>query len=221
MSSESTFERAVISPALLQKIDLNKPLNPEFDLGMSKWISPEYDAAVKWSRANKENEEPPSKKPKLSLTLKKKSSDRFSTDEFKEAAKGVIPNNTKSSNEWAMRNLAAWSENRNSILPDDPVPKDLLSCTGAAVVCKWLCCYVQETKKENGLPYPATTLRSLLAALQCVLHSNKVPFNIFNKFDMRFRYLHTTLDTVCVSLSKEGIGAEVKHAAVVSLEHEI
>ena len=29
-----------------------------------------------------------------------------------------------------------------------------------------------------------------------------------------------TLDTVCVALRKEGIGADVKHATVISLEHE-
>ena len=29
-----------------------------------------------------------------------------------------------------------------------------------------------------------------------------------------------TLDTVCISLRKEGVGTEVKHAAVVSVEHE-
>ena len=97
---------------------------------------------------------------------------------------GVVPTNTKLSNEWAMRNLNAWMKNRNKVAPDNPVPADLLSCGDASVLCKWLCCYVQETKKENGLPYPATTLRSLLAAIQRVLHSNKVPLNIFDKSDM-------------------------------------
>ena len=128
--------------------------------------------------------------------------------------------NTKSINEWALRNLSAWMENRNILIPDDPVPSDLLSCADASVLCKWLCCFVQETKKENGLPYPATTLRSLLAAIQRVLHSNKIPLNLFDKSDMRFRDLHMTLDTVCVSLRKEGVGAEVKHATVISIEHE-
>ena len=37
---------------------------------------------------------------------------------------------------------------------------------------------------------------------------------------MWFRDLHMTLDTVCVSLRKEGVGAEAKHAAVISIEHE-
>jgi hypothetical protein len=169
--------------------------------------------------------QPPScKKPRASLSLKKSSSDRFSkpvtSPQRRDAAKGVVPTNTKLNNEWAMRNLNAWIHNRNEMAPDDLVPADLLSCGDASVLCKWLCCFVQETKKENGLPYPATTIRSLLAAIQRVLHSNKVPLNLFDKSDMRFRDLHMTLDTVCVSLRKEGVGTEVKHAAVVSVEHE-
>ena len=111
-------------------------------------------------------------------------------------------------------------EYRNTAVPDDPVSPNLLSSSDAATLCKWLCCYIQETKKENGQAYPASTLRSLLAALQRMMHANKVPFNIFDKADMLFRDLHMTLNTVCVSLCKEGVGAAVKHAAVISLGHE-
>ena len=114
----------------------------------------------------------------------------------------------------------AWVEHQNKAALDDPVPPNLLSLTDATVLCKWLCCYVQETKKENGQPYPASTLCSLLVALQQTMHSNRVPFNIFDKADMCFRDLHTTLDTVCVAQRKEGIGADIKHGAVIPLKHE-
>ena len=143
----------------------------------------------------------------------------MSADELKKAAEGVTPVNTQSSNEWALRNFHAWVEHRTAAAPDDPVPPNLLSSNDNTILCKWLCCYVQETKKENGLPYPPT-LRSLLAALQRTMHSNRVPFNIFDNADMCFRDLHMTLDTVCVVLRKEGIGADIKHAAVISLEYK-
>ncbi len=93
---------------------------------------------------------------------------------------------------------------------------DLLFCTDASR----LCCYVQETKKETGELYPATTVRSLLSGIQHTLQANKVPFNLFDKFDHRFRDLHKTLDSVCVSLRKKGIGNQVKHAAVIPIEEE-
>ena len=59
-----------------------------------------------------------------------------------------------------------------------------------------------------------------MAAFQRLLRSNKIPFNILDKSDIRFRDLHQTLDTVCVSLRREGIGAEVKHAKILSAEDE-
>ena len=134
--------------------------------------------------------------------------------------KGVTPINTQSSNEWALRNFRPWVEHRNEAAPDDPVPPNLLSSSDPTILCRWLSCYVHETKNENGQPYPASTLRSLLAALQRIMHANRVPFNLFDKTDMQFRDLHMTLDTVCVALRKQGIGADVKHVAVIPLEHE-
>ena len=226
--------RSVVSESLLKSIDPNKSRlpNPDFELVPPEWRLPcNADSTVPATTTIKrglqdgqENEEPVRQKPKLSLSLKKKMNDRFSKplspEELKKAAQGVTPVNTQSSNDWALRNFRAWMEHRNTTAPDDPVPPNLLSCFDAATLCKWLCCYVQETKKENGQAYPASTLRSLLAVLQRMMHANKVPFNIFDKSDMQFRDLHMTLDTVCVSLRKEGIGASVKHADVISLEHE-
>ena len=178
-----------------------------------------YQARLKSSkRYSSDKENYPKKKLKLS------SKDRFSTpvsdEQQKEAAKGVTPDNTKLSNDWAVKNLRAWMVFGNSMKPEDPVPTDLLSCKDPHVLCKWLCSYVQETKKESGELYPATTLRSLLSGIQRVLHANKVPFNLFDKSDLRFRDLHNTLDSVSASLLKKGIGADVNHAAVLSIEDE-
>ena len=87
-------------------------------------------------------------------------------------------------------------------------------------VNKWLCRFVQETRKENGENYPPSTIRSLLSTFQRVMQGNKVTFRFFDKSDLKFRDLRNTLDSVCVSLRKEGIGAVRKHAAVISLDDE-
>ena len=115
--------------------------------------------------------------------------------------KGVVPANTKGSNEWALKNLHAWVSDCNARMSDEAVPDDLLACEDADTLCKWMCCFVQETRKENGENYPPSTLRLLLAAFQQILHMNKV--NLFDKSDLRFRDLHNTLDSVCNS--KDGI----------------
>ena len=183
---ERSLDRSVVSESLLKLIDPNKPWlpNPNVELVPPEWRLPcNADSTVPVTTTKRglqdgqENEEPVRQKPKLSLSLKKKTNVRFSksisSEELKKAAEGVTLVNTQSSNDWALRNFRAWMEHRNTAAPDDPVPPNLLSSSDAATLCKWLCCYVQETKKENGQAYPASTLRSLLAILQRMMHANK------------------------------------------------
>ena len=92
----------VVSPSLINsvKTDLNKLNKTGFNLGMDEWISdlPDLDADV-------ENEAPPQKKLRLSLSHGRKNplqpTNRFSkpvgSPERLKAAKGVVPLNTESS----------------------------------------------------------------------------------------------------------------------------
>ena len=88
---------------------------------------------------------------------------------------------------------------------NEPVPCDLLSCSDASLVCKWLCRFVQETRKGDGSRYPASSIRSF--AFQQIMQANKQPYCLFDASDTRLLDLRNTLDTVSVSLRKEGIGA--------------
>ena len=139
------------------------------------------------------------------------------------AAEGVIPVNTQSSNEWALRNFHASVEHQNMAALMTLFhqiyhrPLMLSFCAnGAAATCM---CKRRRRRMVRCIQLLLCAL-SLLAALQCTMHTNRVPFNIFDKANMRFRDLHMTLYTVCVALTKEGIGADIKHAAVISLEHK-
>ena len=40
------------------------------------------------------------------------------------------------------------------------------------IMCKWLCLFVLETRKEDGKPYPPSTLRCLLSGVNRILQSN-------------------------------------------------
>ena len=91
-NSASDFDRAVVSPSLLQNIDINKPFNPAFDLGMPEWTVPDDSNVAGNKRSmdpeNKENGElstPCQKKARPSLSLKKKCAPkRFSKPVTKE-----------------------------------------------------------------------------------------------------------------------------------------
>ena len=170
---------------------------------------------------------PPSRKLCLSLRKKprqdkvKEPANRFSfvsDEEASTASKGVVPVNTESTNKWALKNLEEWMEIRS--VSNEPVPCDLLSCSDASLVCKWLCRFVQETRKIDGSRYPSSSIRSLLAAFQRIMHANKLPYRLFDLSDTRFLNLRNTLDTVSVSLRKEVIGANKTHAAVISSEDQ-
>jgi len=110
-----------------------------------------------------------------------------------------------------MRNLTVWMTEHNRSHPDDPILNDLFTCSGmdASVLYKWLCCLLQEMRKENGDGYPPTTLHQLLAVFQRILRDNKILYNIFDKTDLHFQDLHNTLACICKKLRKSGVGEEV------------
>ena len=106
------------------------------------------------------------KKPASASELPSQKASRFaapvSEEEVEEAGKGVVPSNTKKNNAWAERTFDAWVEERNKLMPGDPVPTDLLQCRDTSVVSKYLKYFVLETRTQDGKKYPPSTLRLFL-----------------------------------------------------------
>ena len=67
-----------------------------------------------------------------------------SSPEHEKASKGVIPSNTEASTQWDVRNFIEWAVDCCSLVPDDPVTKDLMASRDTDLVCKWLCHFVME-----------------------------------------------------------------------------
>ena len=110
--------------------------------------------------------------------------------------------------QWAERNFTAWAMQQNMIVPDDPVPLDLLNSHDPVLVSKHLQHFVMETRNTNGESYTPATLRSLLSGINRILKANKAPFSIFNKEDPAFRNLMLTMDSLSSDLHSKGIGAQ-------------
>uniref|UniRef100_A0A1X7UUI7 Uncharacterized protein n=1 Tax=Amphimedon queenslandica TaxID=400682 RepID=A0A1X7UUI7_AMPQE len=108
------------------------------------------------SLAESETNEPPRKRRRLSLSSNKKNKGRFGApvdeEQVVEASKGVVPENTKRRNQWALRNFNQWMENRNRQVPDDVIPQDILHCQDPTLMNKWLCRYVLETRLGEREP---------------------------------------------------------------------
>ena len=113
-----------------------------------------------------------------------------------------------------------WAMQRNWLVPEDPVPLDLLKSHDAELVCKSLCKFVLETRNSSGQHYPPATIRALLSAINRIFRENKAPFSLFNKDDPQFTNLQRTMDSVSSELHRKGIGAEHKHASVITTKDE-
>ena len=140
--------------------------------------------------------------------------------EREKAARGAIPSNTEASTRWALKNFKLWATNHPAVNPSDPVPADLLESLDPNLVCRWLCRYVMETRREDGHPYPPSTLRSLLSGINRVLQSNHAPFSVLDKTNPCFRDLLKTLDSVSSDLHRQGVRATKHSAPIISQEHE-
>ena len=85
----------------------------------------------------------------------------------------------------------------------------------------WLSRLVVEARRKDGEPYPVRTLYLLLAGLLRYGRSkSKLCPNLKDKSDCRFSELSGVCESVSRQLHKDGVGASVKHAAIITPEEE-
>ena len=231
------FSRVVVSPSLLAQIDPNKKTREEFSLGMSEWMDDAHEGSDKENRVSSSDyddlddfkQQPTTKKIQLnkqvlSLTKASTSKNRFAecvtTTELTSMTKPLVPKNTQKNIVWALRNFSEWREKRSS---DEKCRSDLLDSPplDVAELNHWLCLYVLETRRSDGNKYPVSTLYALLSGILRHMRSvdPECP-NFLDANDHKFKDLHAALDNLGRQLRSEGVGAEVKHASVISLEEE-
>ena len=162
---------------------------------------------------------------KKSLRLSRRFSEPTSPSKMKEICKGYVPENTKKANNWSRRVFDQWREQRNSgsssSTEDEQCPVDLLEKPNAVLLNYWLSRFVVEARREDGNPYPASTIVNLLAGLyryskQC---DPRCP-NFMDKKNPEFRELSCAQQVKFRELRKQGVGTVVKHAPVITPEEE-
>lgn len=83
----------------------------------------------------------------------------------------------------------------------------------------WLSRFLVETRQKNGNKYPAKTLYQLLCGINRYIRS-RAPNLIDNK-EPEFKELHHTMDSYFRTLKIGGVGATVKHAAIISKDEAV
>ena len=99
----------------------------------------------------------------------------------------------KKRRQWAVKNFESWARNRSSSA-SEIAPPGILHSHDAELVCKWLCCFVLETRKLFGSRYPPATKRSLVSGLNRELQRLSAPFSVLDKGDYRFRALQCFIE---------------------------
>ena len=228
-----TATSAVVDPALLAKVDTNRRVSRCFDLRMSEFVTAD---------AFDENVEPTKRKSRrLSLTLKRKTvstasscakkprkalrprNETISEADYSDMAVPFVPSSTKKNNQWAYNNFITWRDERNARNPDNRCPEDLLRKTPFDVVAlaHWLPRYACETRTKGKNKYPGSTILCLLGGLLREMRalSQACP-NFLDTSDVRFREMHSIIDTYFRQLRSDGVGAIVKHATLINKEEE-
>ena len=82
---------------------------------------------------------------------------------MKEICEGFVPANTKKANNWSRRVFDQWRDHRNSSSTEEKCPSNLLENPDAVSLDYWLSRFVVEARREDGEPYPASTIVNLLA----------------------------------------------------------
>ena len=169
----------------------------------------------------KENQ-PPSKKRRLSLALKDRRFHSAEKNYLEKIVKPIVPKNTSVSTRWAMKNLSDWYADYNTLNPEHPCPSEILSpLCKAEILNDWLCVFVTETRTKNGEMYPPGSIHSLLTGILRNMRENNPDYpNFLNKDNPVFRKFMVSLDNVFKSLRSSGIGAESKHTEGISNEEE-
>ncbi len=173
--------------------------------------------------------EPRGKKRKLSLSLKRQTSkseekERFEfvgDEEMETICKGYVPVNTEKNTKWSVKCFNQWVVSRNRECEDE-CPEDLLETHNPVELNKWIPRFIAEVRKSDGEKYPPKSIQLILSGILRYMRaiSDDAP-NILDRKDVRFKNIKNACDVVYRALHKEGVGASVRHAAVITSEEEL
>ena len=177
-----------------------------------------------------ESTSPPSKKRRISLSLKErrkqKTAERFakvSSKEMETCKKKPSCKNTDKSQLWAFCVFQSWIENQDTSESDDDIrynESDLFA-EDSERVCSMMCKFIIEARQRNGSPYSPKTLLQLATNLQSyALKENPNSCRFMDSKNPVFKPFHNVLNNTSRKLLSEGIGATKNQARVVTPNEE-
>ncbi len=169
-------------------------------------------------------ESPKKKRRKGELPAKKRFASAVSDVDMAVMSKGYVPPNTQKNTDWAMNCFREWRSARNKEIPvgdERRCPEDLLEKGDIEKLNDWISRFVAEVRNKKGERYPPRSIHQILAGLQrYMVDKNPTSPKFLNKAETCFREIRGTCDSVYRDLRSKGIGAEVRHAPLITPEEE-
>ena len=144
-------------------------------------------------------------------------------------AKLYAPRNTQLNTQWAMNNLPVcdWWKWHNSLdttvekCPEVMLHAECLAECLADELNTWLPVHVAEARNKEGKRYSPKTIYSLLTGIsRHMTTENPRYLNFLDKKNPEFVDFHRSLDNLFRKLREEGVGAESKQTATITIEEE-
>ena len=129
----------------------------------------------------------------------KKKQKRFATpadnEEMEKICQGYVPPNTRKLTNWALIVFEQWREERNAdVVEEERIPFDLLECPQTEALNFWLSQFALEARRQDGKPYPGSTLLNLLSSLYCHSKSHDADCpNFMDRKSSQFKDLNGAL----------------------------
>ena len=143
--------------------------------------------------------------------------------EMEQICKRFVPKNIRKATNLVVKVFEQCRMQRNEMTNADGklCPSNLLECPELSELNYWLSRFAVEARQENRNAYPARTLSNLLAGLNrhCQECDTVCP-NFMNRKDPRFKELNGAIQVRSRELRESGVGAVVKHAAVITEQEE-
>ena len=162
---------------------------------------------------------PRTKRPRLSLSLKK-CFEAVREEDMENICRGYVPPNTEKNTKWAVKCFNEWISFRNQA-EGEKCPEDILLAQDAEALNKWIPRFIAEVRKADGSKYPPKSIHQLLSGILRYMRSvgNDTP-NILDRRDTRFKSIQGACAVIFRELHRDRIGTSVCHTPVNSIDEE-
>ena len=139
-----------------------------------------------------------------------------SDEDVKQAQKNAEPGTTAKSTKWALKLWSDWAENRKVKHGDSPcMPPHLLSFEK---INKWMCKFILEVRRQDGLEYPPNTLYCIACGIMRHIRQYNPELNFFTQ--AQFDGFKKTLDAEMKRLKAGGAGLQKRRVDPITFEEE-